>query len=177
MRAFVGLCVLACLLAVSGCATSASREAKATARLAVAMAERLEIARDVAWAKANSGAPVLDPKREAALIDALVKQGMAAGIAPARVERFFTAQIAASRQVQTELLDAWRAGEAARPGTPPRDLAKEIRPQLDTLSTAMIKALAECHHTVPEQRRKWMAGVLKEHGFSDAVITRAMEGI
>ena len=177
MRVFIGGCMLACVLVVSGCTLFVPRETKATERLAVAMAERLEVARDVAWAKAHSGAPVLDPKREAALIDALVKQGMAAGIAPARVERFFTAQIAASRQVQTELLDAWRAGEAARPGTPPRDLAKEIRPQLDVLSTAMIKALAECRHTVPEQRRKWMAGVLKQHGFSDAVIALAMEGV
>ena len=105
----VGMCVAVALLA-GCCAPWAKEEPTPFGRLAVGVVRRLEIAREVAWAKAQTGAPVLDEEREKAVLAALVKQGEAAGLPKERVERFFGAQIAASREAQTEWLAGWEAG-------------------------------------------------------------------
>ena len=107
----VGMCVAVALLA-GCCAPWAKEEPTPFGRLAVGVVRRLEIAREVAWAKAQTGAPVLDEEREKAVLAALVKQGEAAGLPKERVERFFGAQIAASREALTEMpvLAEWDAG-------------------------------------------------------------------
>lgn len=168
---------LGVLLLLSSCATGEFRNTAATDRLADGMVERLVIARDVAWTKARSGAPVLDPQRETALLAALVTRGKEAGLDRARVERFFVAQIAASREVQTELLAAWAAGGAKRPQTEPLDLRTQIRPRMDAVSAALIAALAEHPAEVTSAQRARIASVLRAHGFSDAVIVRALSGL
>lgn len=135
------------------------------------MAERLIIAREVAWTKLHSGAAVHDPAREAALLADLVAQGHARGLDPSRVEAFFVAQISASREVQHELLAAWAAG-APHPAHAPLDLRADIRPSLDTLTPRLLDAL-------PAQPEPTLARVaettLREAGFSAAVTALAVE--
>ena len=179
MFLWVGVCAGLSLLA-GCCAPWAKEESTPFERLRNGVAVRLDIARDVAWAKAQTGAPVLDVEREKAVLAALVKQGEAAGLERARVERFFSAQIAASREVQTELLAAWAAGTAERPKTKPLDLKTQIRPRLDAVGTELIAALAE----VPVGNDGWTAGAreamrraLLRRGFSEAVSWLAAEGL
>jgi chorismate mutase len=177
-RAFlwIGLCAGVWLLA-GCCAPRAAEETTTLERLANGMEARLKIANDVAWAKANSGAPVLDVERERALLAALVKQGEEAGLPKARVERFFSAQIAASREVQTELLAAWAAGTKARPVTPPLDLRTQIRPRLDALSAELIAALAAVPEDGAPLDRVVMQRRLRQRGFSEAVSRLAAGGL
>ena len=179
-RMFLWLGVCAGLSLLAGCcAPWAKEEVTPLERLRNGMVTRLEIARDVAWAKAQTGAPVLDEEREKAVLSALVKQGEAAGLERARVERFFTAQIAASREVQTELLAAWAASTAERPKTAPLDLKTQIRPRLDAVGSELIAALGE----VPVGDAGWAGGAqeimrrsLLRRGFSEAVSRLAAEG-
>lgn len=175
----LGVCAGLSLLAAC-CAPWAKEEATPLDRLKAGVAVRLEIARDVAWAKAQTGAPVLDVEREKAVLAALVKQGEAAGLTRVRVETFFTAQIAASREVQTELLAAWAAGAAERPKTAPLDLKTQIRPRLDAVGAELIAALV----ALPVGDEGGTAGAqevmrraLLRRGFSEAVSRLAAEGL
>jgi chorismate mutase-like protein len=173
---WTGVCAAVWLLA-GCCAPWATEVTTPIQRLANGMEARLKIASDVAWAKANSGAPVLDVERERVLLAALVKQGEAAGLPKARVERFFSAQIAASREVQTELLAAWAAGTTARPATPPLDLRTQIRPRLDALSAELIAALVQAPENLPAGDRVRVERVLRQRGFSEAVSRLAAGGL
>lgn len=171
------LCLGAAL--ASGCCAPWAKKEEPTplARLAHGMVARLEIARDVAWAKANSGAPVLDAERERVLLAALVKQGEAAGLGAARVEKFFSAQIAASREVQTELLAAWTTGTEKRPESKPLDLRTQIRPRLDALSAELIAALAGVPEEPGAGDRVVLGRMLRQKGFSKAVAEIAAGGL
>ncbi|MBC8012451.1 MAG: gamma subclass chorismate mutase AroQ [Burkholderiales bacterium] len=145
--------------------------------------ERLLLAREVAWTKFHSGAPIHDPVREAAILADLVAQGRARGLDHARVEAFFSAQIAASREVQTELLAVWRAprhdtghdaaqASAHRPAHPPLDLRTDIRPWLDALTPRLLDALP----TAPRpDLATATADTLRLDGFSATVITLATD--
>ncbi len=137
-----------------GNAGAASTETAATAAdLPLLIEARLQLAREVAWSKFHSGAPVHDPEREAELLDALQVQGQALGLPPARVRRFFEAQIAASRAVQTAQLAVWQAG-APRPAHPPPDLRTELRPRLDRVTARLLEALADPASADPSLLRR-----------------------
>lgn len=103
--------------------------------------ERLRLAREVAWTKFHSGAPIHDPAREAAMLARIVEQAGAAGVDPARAETFFRAQIAASRLEQETLIARWKTAPETRPAHLPRDLISDLRPALDALTPRMIAAL------------------------------------
>lgn len=170
------LALLACFGLLAGCVHQPSRPAftpsRAEVRLADLMAERLEIARHVAWVKFQNNLPVADPTREAELLASLVSQGAAAGLEPAVVTEFFSAQIRASRRVQEELIGSWRKG-AALPAFPPWDLRRHIRPKLDRISTDMLDELrGEASWT--RGFRDYAAGVLRQRGFSFSVIRQAV---
>lgn len=138
--------------------------------------ERLEIAREVAWAKFHSGAPVHDPAREAAILADLVAQGRERGLDPVRVEAFFTAQIAASREVQTELIAGWlamsRKQTPPRPAHPPLDLRADIRPRLDALTPRLLDALAQTTFPAPDLAAA-TASMLRAAGYSPEVVALA----
>jgi chorismate mutase len=145
-------------------------------RLIELMAQRLDVSRDVAWTKFNSGAPVLDPPREQVVLTALVGQATRAGVGREAAERFFTAQIAASRQVQTEWIDGWKNGRP-RPATPPLDLANAIRPRLDGIGEQMVAALA-ARFVRPANDLSTRAKVaLEAKGFSQAAAAIAAGGL
>lgn len=163
--------LLACTLA--GCASS-SRPSGTAERLAGLMTDRLSLAREVARDKQRTGAPVHDPARETAILADLSARAADHGLARGDVEAFFAAQIAASRQVQTELLARWSAGEPLPTGTP-LDLKTELRPRLDALTGPLLDTLAET-----KRNRTWQAAArharsrLGADGFSEAAINLAI---
>ncbi|MBM9465928.1 gamma subclass chorismate mutase AroQ [Nakamurella leprariae] len=103
--------------------------------------ERLETAPQVAASKLFSGQPVTDAVREQVVIDAAASAATDAGADVAYVTAVFADQITASKEVQQALLDGWAAEPSAAPTTAP-DLATEVRPVLDRITTELVPALA-----------------------------------
>jgi len=110
------------------------------ALLAELTACRLDIAFDVAQAKYVSGAAVEDPAREAVVIDNGVKA--LPNVDEVFIRAYWAAQIEASKAAQRALLGNW-----TKTGTPKftnvPDLARDVRPKLDVLTTAISTALAD----------------------------------
>lgn len=106
------------------------------------MAERLKLAPDVARYKWNRQGKIEDLTREQAIIVASAQQAFKQGLPVDWAERFFRAQIEASKRVQRTLFAHWRQTQAGHFNNVP-DLATTIRPKLDALTTPLIKALAD----------------------------------
>lgn len=104
-------------------------------------AHRLAIARQVAFAKWDSGAAVEDSAREAHVIENAVKLGESKSLDQAWLTNVFKAQIEANKIVQYSLLADWRRAGSA-PAHKPISLVNEIRPELDQVQTALISDLA-----------------------------------
>ena len=169
-RFFLGLLLTLGFFALAGCRTEPGIPANVYGHpLPHVIAERLALAREVAWTKFHSGAPVLDPAREDALKAVFVEQARARGLDPHRAEAFIIAQLDASRAVQTELLRRW-ANPAARPAHPPRDLASDLRPALAALTPRLIAALPP---TPRQDLAAATARILELDGFSPAVVALA----
>lgn len=94
------------------------------------MAERLGIARDVAWTKWANNLPVRDPAREAAVLDRTRRQAEAANLNSAAALRFMRAQIEASCLQQEYWMQVWKKGKGPPPGAPPS--LGDIRSRLDS---------------------------------------------
>lgn len=131
---------------------------------------RLSLAREVAWAKFHSGAPLHDPAREAVVLDAFVHQAAARGVDAAYARRFCASQLEASRALQAELLAAWRAGTAPKPAHPPRDLRADLRPRLDEITATLARELPT---GAPPPLAAITATELRRSAFSPAVIALA----
>ncbi len=104
--------------------------------------ERLLLAPDVARFKWNHHIPIEDLPREAQVIAALGQRAGDLGLPQAWAERFFRAQIEASKVAQGELFQGW---DALRHGPFPDapDLATVTRPKLDLLTEQLLHVLAE----------------------------------
>ncbi|EGD09548.1 chorismate mutase [Xanthomonas vesicatoria ATCC 35937] len=132
---------LTCTLAVAllGCALPA-RSQPALDPLLDRIVQRNAIGDAVALSKWDSGKPVLDQTREAAVLLSVRDQASAHGLEPDDAVRFFAAQIEANKAVQYALLNHWhergRAPETARP-----DLTT-LRARLDQLQGELLDALA-----------------------------------
>ena len=114
---------------------------------------RLLLATDVAQYKWNHHLPIEDPAREAHVIDALGKRADALGVPRPWAEKFFRAQIAASKTAQNELFQGWdvfRRGEFS--GAP--DLASVTRPKLDKLTDELLHAIAENWTVLADPKRR-----------------------
>ena len=162
------LLLLLPLLGLFACAgpKAAPAPTPITNRLTVLMVERLAIAREVAWLKFQNDLPVKDPKRESELLARLVAQGNALGLSPAVTEAFFEAQIRASCTVQEELIRGWKRGDTL-PAFAPKDLVRDIRPRLDTISQQMLEELALLEKDSRNQPTASMVlHALRDHGFS-----------
>lgn len=107
-------------------------------QLLVLINQRLTIAPQVAKAKWNSGAPVSDPSREKRILDDVASQ--ADGLDVIFVRKFFQAQFDASKALQRELQDQWRA-EGRDKFDQVADLGRDVRPVLDRLTPQLIAAL------------------------------------
>ena len=117
-----------------------------------AIDERLLLAEAVARAKWNVQAPIEDLPREAQVIAAAVQQGRTLGLPDAWVAAVFKAQIEASKTVQRELYAKWKAQQAGHFDDAP-DLAKTIRPQLDRITTQLLRAMADNQATLKDTAR------------------------
>ncbi|SIR71217.1 chorismate mutase [Pseudacidovorax sp. RU35E] len=137
-----GLLALAALL--TACAAPSGEPPSCdVSRLVELGAKRLDISRQVALAKWDSGHPVADPPgdpREAQVIAAAAQEAAEHGVAPERANAFFADQIEASKLIQIGLIAQWhRSGGAPR--EPRADLRTALRPALDMLRPALIDAL------------------------------------
>ncbi len=126
------------------------------------IAERLEIADQVALSKWDSKKPVEDKKREQEVIASVVAQAPSYKLAPAAAEQFFSAQIEANKLVQYTHLSDWQF-QGKAPDDPRPDLVKQIRPQLDELQKRLLQQLADFtpQRTDP-QCPQWLAEAVHE---------------
>ncbi|OFA05002.1 cyclohexadienyl dehydratase precursor [Duganella sp. HH101] len=131
--------------------------------LRLAIDQRLLLAQAVARAKWNVQAPIEDLGREAQVIQAAVKEGAALGLSKSWIEAVFRAQIEASKTVQRELFAQWSAQHAGKFDDAP-DLAKTIRPELDRLTTQLLRSMASNQTVLNDESRK-------------ADVTRAMHAL
>ncbi|MFD9895027.1 gamma subclass chorismate mutase AroQ [Amycolatopsis sp. NPDC059027] len=102
---------------------------------------RILLGDKVAAAKFGTDQPIDDPVREQKVLDSVRQLSLAAGIDPAASVRFFQDQIEANKIVQRGLYALWTAHPELRPTHRP-DLATEVRPQLDRITTGIIEQLA-----------------------------------
>ncbi|MEU9893051.1 chorismate mutase [Streptomyces phaeochromogenes] len=149
---FVTTLVLA-TAAVSG-TTSATAHAPAAPTSATAVrssglgtltelfAERLLLADKVAAAKYGTESPIDDPVRERQILDDVAARAAGLGLDPDSVTAVFRDQIEANKLVQRGLYARWDAHPDERPTERP-DLAKEVRPALDLITTRLLAALQE----------------------------------
>jgi chorismate mutase-like protein len=114
--------------------------------------QRLAISRDVARAKWNSHAPIEDAPREAQIVERLTAQATAAGVPAPLAQRFFRAQIEASKTVQRHLFEQWTEARQGRFADAP-DLARDLRPQLDALTPRLLAALADNLPVLQDRKR------------------------
>lgn len=114
------------------------------------MAQRLGIARDVAWTKWANNLPVRDPAREAAVLDRTRRQAEAANLDSAAALRFMRAQIEASCLQQEYWMQVWKKGQGPPTGAPPS--LGEIRSRLDSSFARLFAAWAATEGlTIPIQ--------------------------
>jgi chorismate mutase len=130
----------ACALAISGGQPRDLSTVEQFGPLVDASAQRIEVARQVAFAKWDSHRPVEDQRREDEVISAAVAQGVDRGLNREFVARIFKAQIDANKFVQYALLSEWRRLGSA-PQHPQFDLSRTIRPELDTIQSRLIDEL------------------------------------
>jgi chorismate mutase len=110
--------------------------------LADVSAERVQIADLVAAAKFGTTSPIDDPAREQAVLDAAAARSVELGIDPEVSKRVFRDQIEANKLVQRALFERWTAHPDEAPKERP-DLAKEVRPKLDRITTQLLDQLRD----------------------------------
>jgi len=113
------------------------------------MQDRLRLMKDVAAWKHARSAPVVDSERERQVLEATVRQASALGIDAASARRLFSLQIRLAVRVQESLIADWRSGATAPQEV--RDLAGELRPQLDRIGAELLHAI---YLALPEFQRQ-----------------------
>lgn len=113
------------------------------------MQDRLRLMKDVAAWKHARNAPVVDSERERQVLEATVRQASALGIDAASARRLFSLQIRLAVRVQQSLIADWRSGATAPQEV--RDLAGELRPQLDRIGAELLHAI---YLALPEFQRQ-----------------------
>ncbi|PQP01982.1 gamma subclass chorismate mutase AroQ [Massilia phosphatilytica] len=142
-----------------------------------AIDQRLLLAQEVARAKWNAKAAIEDLPREEQVIAAAVRQGSALGLPEAWVRTVFRAQIEASKTVQRALYGRWQAEGAGRFDDAP-DLAGSVRPELDRLTTQLLRAMADNQALLHDADRKADIAVvmhaLQAHAVNPAAAGQAL---
>ncbi|MDO0933287.1 chorismate mutase [Streptomyces sp. DG2A-72] len=146
----VAVCAAAAL-SLSGAAPAAAHTSTPPRAASVApgltaltdlFAERLLLADKVAAAKYGTDKPIDDPVREQQILDDVAARATGLGLDPAAVRAVFRDQIEANKLVQRGLYVRWDAHPEERPTERP-DLVKEVRPQLDRITTELLTALKD----------------------------------
>jgi len=135
------VCVRAADPPTSPVTAQAAVTESALTHVLVLMDARLKLAPDVARYKWNAHGAIEDRVREGKIIAALGQQAAQIGLPPDWAERFFRAQIEASKAIQFELFEQWQR-QGAGPFAQAPDLARETRPKLDRLTPQLLQALA-----------------------------------
>ena len=133
-------------------------DAAAVDRLLGLIKERLDVAPEVARTKWNTKAPIEDLPREKQIVDGVAKGAPEYGLESKLAGSFFQAQIEASKIVQSTLHAQWTV-KRQPPFPAVADLGKDIRPVLDRLTPAMLRALADA---VPALKRSRGQGLLEK---------------
>lgn len=143
-------------------------------RLAQLVAARLDWMDEVAAIKRERGQPIVDARREAALLDAMAAKGRAAGLPAKAVRGFFTGQMEAAKECQRRYLAEFRAEKRHLP-----DLDSEIRPALDRIGGRMIQVLAQARaaNVKVEAAQKEVRRELLKHRYPESVIRPALQGL
>lgn len=102
--------------------------------------QRLALMEPVALWKHAHDIPIEDPLREQRVLDATIEQARALGIDATAVRELFALQIRLARQVQAEVLRTTPKPKKRAAGKL-RDLDTDLRPELDRISRAMLRAL------------------------------------
>lgn len=131
--------------------------------LAAAIEARLEVGTLVARSKRQTGAPVLDSAREAAVLERIRREATGLGISGDDAVVFFTHQIRASRLWQEHCLLMWKQGKPVPEGPVP-DLVRDVRPQMDKATLNLLQCWATWQKSLRQQRLDAIsAGVLRDH--------------
>jgi chorismate mutase len=112
--------------------------------LAALAAHRIMTGDEVASPKFGSTSPIDDLVREQAVLRAAAADSASLAVNPTEAAQFFRDQIEASKVVQRGLYQRWSAHPEQRPVGRP-DLGKQVRPELDQLTTALMKQLQATH--------------------------------
>jgi cyclohexadienyl dehydratase len=137
------------LTAPAGAAAAFTDPAADVRAVFQSMQDRLRLMQDVAAWKHTRNAPVVDPERERQVLEATVRQASDLGIDAASARRLFSLQIRLAVRVQESLIAGWHSGAPAAPKV--RDLAIELRPQLDRIGTELLHAI---YLALPELQRQ-----------------------
>ncbi|MBC3873110.1 gamma subclass chorismate mutase AroQ [Undibacterium flavidum] len=105
------------------------------------LTQRLALMESVARHKWNQQSAIEDLPREQKIILSLQQQATALGIPAAWAEHFFRAQIEAAKQLQREYFVQWQSQQQGQFADVP-NLDTVIRPQLDQLTTQILRQLA-----------------------------------
>ncbi len=136
------------------------------ARVADLAARRLLLMPEVAAAKHAAGLPIVDAPREAAVITRAVERARAAGLDAAGAEHLARAEIGAARAVQ----EATRSAPTPRP--PDAPTLATLRPRIDALDTALLRAITVARGAAVKVERGPLAAALRADadivGFDEA---------
>jgi cyclohexadienyl dehydratase len=101
---------------------------------------RLALMPEVAAAKLAAGVAIADPVREAAVVDAAAREAARLGLQSAAVRTLFAIQLRMARETQQVLHERWR-GAAPERSEPASSLLRDLRPKLDALTPALLRAV------------------------------------
>ena len=123
---------------------SAGVEQRQQSPLVEPIVARLLAGRDVAAAKAGSGAPVHDPERERQVVADARDLAERVGASPDLVEGVVVDQMAASRALQEALLESW-GDDPPAPSRPLEEVRVDITEATERLVRALARPGAACH--------------------------------
>ena len=129
----------------NGYSAADSRHAESLEPLTDLAAERILLGDKVAAAKFGTTQPIDDPVREQQVLDRVMSQSVELGLDPAVSVRFFRDQIEANKDVQRGLYALWTSHPELQPKERP-DLATEVRPRLDKITTEVLDQLRTTVH-------------------------------
>jgi len=148
LRALTTLLLL--LLAAPSGAAPAFADVNADVRAVFQLLQdRLRLMQEVAASKHARNAPVVDAEREQQVLETTVRQAGDLGIDGASARQLFSLQIRLAVRVQESFIADWRSGAPAPAQV--RDLAADLRPQLDRIGADLLHAI---YLALPELQRE-----------------------